>query len=174
MVRLPILLPFSDRADPIPILSSGRFLYDVLGDLAKWYKDEKAYKTEAIGDNLRGFARYFAPLHSTNSGHYTHAEVKKAINKWHAAMLRVSRFFSQFIAGETDHFDSHFRVSKIRSNRENTCTSRTRSLFSRRLLLTSLLSTPMEDTFRTASKNLSLLKNERISRFWLKGESCYD
>ncbi|GAA5826823.1 hypothetical protein JCM5353_005408 [Sporobolomyces roseus] len=86
----------------------GRFLYDVLADLSKWYKDEKAYKTEAIGDNLRGFARYFAPLHSTNSGHYTHAEVKKAINKWHAAMLRG--FQDSFKSGGYMHIKNSILV----------------------------------------------------------------
>ncbi|GAA5926046.1 Tho2p [Sporobolomyces koalae] len=67
----------------------GRFLYDVLADLANWHKDEKAYKAEAIGDNLRGFARYFSPPDSnTPLEHYSHGEVQKAINKWHASMIR--------------------------------------------------------------------------------------
>ncbi|GAA5837682.1 hypothetical protein JCM3766R1_000555 [Sporobolomyces carnicolor] len=67
----------------------GRFLYDVLADLAKWYKDESAYKAEAIGSGLRGFAKFFAPNSSKKElEHYAHADVKKAINKWHASMLR--------------------------------------------------------------------------------------
>ncbi|GAA5874250.1 hypothetical protein JCM16303_005789 [Sporobolomyces ruberrimus] len=66
----------------------GRFLFDVLADLSKWYHDEKAYKTEAIGDGLRGFARFFTPPESKSLEHYAQGDFKKAVNKWHASMIR--------------------------------------------------------------------------------------
>lgn len=61
----------------------------MLADLSKWYHDEKAYKTEAIGDGLRGFARFFTPPESKSLEHYAHGDFKKAVNKWHASMIRV-------------------------------------------------------------------------------------
>ncbi|GAA5964710.1 hypothetical protein JCM3765_004364 [Sporobolomyces pararoseus] len=87
----------------------GRFLYDVLADLAKWYKDEAAYKAEAIGDNLRGFARYFSPPSAKKTlEHYSHAEVQKAINKWHTSML--TGFQESFRSGGYMHIKNSILV----------------------------------------------------------------
>ncbi|GAA5910057.1 uncharacterized protein JCM6883_000540 [Sporobolomyces salmoneus] len=87
----------------------GRFLYDVLADLAKWYKDETAYKAEAIGSDLRGFARFFSPPESKKTlEHYSHADIQKAINKWHASMLHG--FQESFRSGEYMHIKNSILV----------------------------------------------------------------
>ena len=67
---------------------SGLFLYDVLSDLDKWYKDASAYQSEAIGAQLGGFQRNLAEK-STTKSFYEHAELQAALLKWHGYMVQV-------------------------------------------------------------------------------------
>lgn len=67
---------------------SGLFLYDVLADLYKWYKDASAYQSEAIGAQLGGFQRNLAEKSQTKS-FYEHAEFQAALLKWHGYMVQV-------------------------------------------------------------------------------------
>ncbi|GAA5887200.1 hypothetical protein JCM5296_004560 [Sporobolomyces johnsonii] len=89
----------------------GRFLYDVLGDIYKWHKDEKAYKDEAIADKLHGFMRHIPQPGAavpTPADFYPHEDFHKAVNKWHTHM--VVGFQESFKSGEYMHIKNSILV----------------------------------------------------------------